>query len=209
MPDTEQVQLSIVESTDDYSGVEKRTARSAIQLSIYHINSDNYFYRSHGLTGVPSTFLSLRQELGLVGDHWQLYGAEWQELARKWLMAEVTLVRLVKPPMTVVDVKTTQLPLALQDWAVCQIAKLEFSSTQVRETIGAEMLKWWKGLNVGRKDVDDIFNYAWCRDGQTGIVMLILGMHWWADRSGGGNEWKMVIREMSNMFEKLANAPSL
>ena len=124
-------------------------------------------------------------------------------------MAEVMLVRLVKPPMTVVDVKTTQLPLALQDWAVCQIAKLEFSSTQVCENIGAKTLKWWKGLNVGRKDVDDIFNYAWCRDGRTGIVMLILGMHWWADRSGGGNEWQMVMREMSNMFEKLANAPSL
>jgi hypothetical protein len=71
------------------------------------------------------------------------------------------------------------------------------------------MLNWWKGLNVGQKDVSDILKYLWCRDGRTGLVMLVLGMHWWADKSGGGNAWKAVMREMIEMFESLENAPDL
>jgi len=134
---------------------------------------------------------------------------EWQEFARKWLTAEIMLVRLVKPPMRLVDVKETGLPSALQDWALAQISKVEFSSAQVPADFGAQMLNWWKGLNVGQKDVSDIFKYLWCRDGRTGLVMLVLGMHWWADKSGGGKAWKAVMREMIEMFESLGNAPDL
>jgi len=105
---------------------------------------------------------------------------EWQEFARKWLTAEIMLVRLVKPPMRLVDVKETGLPSALQDWALAQIAKVEFSSAQVPADFGAQMLNWWKGLNVGQKDVSDIFKYLWCRmAGQDSLC-------WFLECIGGG-----------------------
>jgi hypothetical protein len=37
--------------------------------------------------------------------------------------------------------------------------------------------------------------------------MLVVGMHWWADRSGAGNDWTRVLKEMSEMWQLIVATP--
>jgi len=39
--------------------------------------------------------------------------------------------------------------------------------------------------------------------------MLVLSMHWWADKGGAGKEWMRVLKEMMGMWELIVAAPSL
>jgi hypothetical protein len=82
----------------------------------------------------------------------------------------------------------------------------------VTEEFGREMLGWWDALEMngnGEAAADHILSLPWCRNGKAGIVLLVLGMRWWAVQSGGGQEWVRVLKEMTTMLELIAAAPSL
>jgi hypothetical protein len=163
---------------------------------------------SRGLPGVPSTLSNLRDECGLLSPVWDSYGAEWQDFTRKWLLAEGILAKAGKGPMTTKDVKSTGLPKDLQKWAVAMITKTPFDSTTLTDAFGEEMKKWWNKIcPTVVAGAEAILLHSWCRIGCTGIIMLVLGMHWWAAKSGRGKAWSKVLKEMTAMFDVLANAP--
>ena len=165
---------------------------------------------SQGLSGLPTGFSSLCAELGLASPEWVEYGPEWQNMTCKWLSAETMLAKTGKGAMALSDVKSTGLPALLQEWALAQIHKIQFDYGAVGEAFGDDMLKWWDGLHLAHgKDGDAILVHGWCRNGQTGIVILILGMRWWAEHAGAGTQWTRVLREMTHMFEVVVTAPSL
>ena len=131
-------------------------------------------------------------------------------MGRQWLVAETILGKAGKPALTLADVETIGLPESLQEWASAQISKVPFDYDSVGQGFGAEMSKWWTGLRLkSNRGSKAILAHNWCRNGHTGIVMLILGMHWWAQKSGAGTQWKKVMREMTDMFNAVASAPSL
>jgi len=59
---------------------------------------------------------------------------------------------------------------------------------------------------VNKRDGDHVLNHLWCRIGHTEIIMLVLGMNWWAC---GGKKWNMVLKEVTAMVQAVINAPSL
>ena len=165
---------------------------------------------SQGLHGVPVNLAGVRAECGPLSPEWDSYGSEWQEFARKWLAAEVILIKSGKGTMTPKDIESSRLPQPLQQWALAHITKQLFYTAILTEQFGEQMSKWWHSIALlGLQEGDHVLNHLWCRTGHTWIVMLVLGMNWWARHSGGGKKWKTVLKEMTAMFQAVINAPSL
>ena len=165
---------------------------------------------SHSLHGVPAALAGVRAECGLLSPEWDAYGSEWQEFTQKWLAAEAILVKSGKGTMTRKDIESSGLPQPLQQWALSHITKKPFDRVILTEQFGDQMNKWWHGIaGSGLQEGDHVLKNLWCRTGHTGIIMLVLGMNWWAQHSGGGNKWQTVLKEMTTMFQAVINAPSL
>jgi hypothetical protein len=112
--------------------------------------------------------------------------------------------------MTQKDIQSSGLPQPLQQWALSHITKKSFDPVILNEQFGELMSKWWHGIaGSGLQEGDDVLKHLWCRTGHTGIIMLVLGMKWWAEHSGGGKKWQTVLKEMTAMFQAVSNAPSL
>jgi hypothetical protein len=161
-----------------------------------------------GLTGIPAAFKAIRGDLGLLRPDWDILGDDWQEFVRKWLTAEKVLGRAGGNIMEVDELQSSDLPAALKAWGTAQITKVEFEAEILTVEFGNEMRRWWDELGL-KKDWDGhrLLNFAWCRNGKVGIAMLVVGMHWWADRSGAGNDWTRVLKEMSEMWQLIVETP--
>lgn len=161
-----------------------------------------------GLTGIPAAFKAIRGDLGLLHPDWDRLGDNWREFVQKWLKAEKVLGRAGGNIIEVEELQSSNLPAALKAWGTAQISKVEFDAEILTVGFGNEMGKWWDELGLKKdQDADRLLNFAWCRNGKVGIAMLVLGMHWWADRSGAGNDWTRVLKEMSEMWELITAAP--
>jgi hypothetical protein len=155
-------------------------------------------------------FSAIRDDLGLLHPDWEWLGPDFQAFARKWLAAESTLAKSGGSVISPTELEDTDLPPILKLWGVAQINKASFDSDMVTEEFGREMLSWWDALEMnGNDEADHILSFPWCRNGKAGIVLLVQGMRWWADKSGGGQEWVRVLKEMTTMLELIAAAPSL
>ena len=167
-------------------------------------------YDSVGLTGIPAALSAIREDLGLLHPEWDSLGESWHEFARKWLAAEITLAKAGRNMMGIDELQSSDVPTALKAWGEAQITKAEFDANILTEQFGDEMRKWWDGLGIKQdREVDRLLAFTWCRNGKVGIAMLVLGMRWWADKSGAGKEWTRVLGEIATMWELIAAAPSL
>ena len=139
---------------------------------------------------------------------WDSLGDNWQEFVQKWLKAEKVLGRAGGNIIEVEELQSSNLPAALKAWGTAQISEAEFDADILTIGFGNEMWKWWDALGLKKdQDADRLSNFAWCRNGKVGIAMLVLGMHWWVDRSGAGNDWMRVLNEMLEMWELITAAP--
>jgi hypothetical protein len=165
---------------------------------------------SAALTGIPPVFSSIRGELGLLHPVWDSLGEIWHTFIRKWLSAEAVLVKTGRPSLNSNDIGASDLPAALKAWGIANVNKEEFDDEIVTGNFGKEMQKWWDGLRLTQEArADRILNFPWCRSGMAGIVMLILGMRWWADKCGSGKQWTRVLMEMTRMWELMIEIPPL
>jgi hypothetical protein len=155
-------------------------------------------------------FSGIREDLGLLHPDWEWLGPDFQAFARKWLAAENTLAKSGGSVISPMELEDTDLPPVLKLWGVAQINKESFDSDIVTGQFGQEMLSWWDALEMnGNEGAHHILSFPWCRNGKAGIVMLVLAMRWWVVKSGGGQEWVRVLKEMTTMLELIAAAPSL
>jgi hypothetical protein len=160
--------------------------------------------------GIPALFSAIRGDLGLLHPDWEWLGPEWHTFVRKWLCAETALAKSGGAIVSAPELQETDLPPLLKLWGVAQINKASFDQDIVTEEFGKEMLSWWDGLGLKRnRGADHILSFPWCRNGKAGVVMLVLGMRWWADKSGGGKQWVRVLKEMTIMWELISAAPNL
>jgi hypothetical protein len=160
--------------------------------------------------GIPPVFSAIRGDLGLLHPDWEWLGPQGHEFVQKWLIAETALAKYGGGIISAPDLQETNLPPLLKVWGVAQIRKASFDHNIVTKEFGKEMLTWWDGLGVKQnRSADDILRFLWCRNGKVGIVLLILGMRWWADKSGAEKEWVRVLKEMTIMWELISAAPSL
>ena len=60
-----------------------------------------------------------------------------------------------------------------------------------------------------REKTSDILQEMWCRPGHTGIVFLLLGMHWQAEYFGTGKDWHRNVKRVEHIFNIIISHPSL
>jgi len=48
-----------------------------------------------------------------------------------------------------------------------------------------------------------VMNEMWCRQGKTGIIGLILCLYWQASFSGAGNDWKVNMQRVEDIFNAI------
>jgi len=63
----------------------------------------------------------------------------------------------------------------------------------------------WSSITKG----DGILQQVWCCPGKTGIVFLLVGLHWQAVYSGAGKKWERNVKLVDNIFRTILTAPSL
>jgi len=160
---------------------------------------------SAAIKGIPPIFTSIREQLGLLHPAWDSLGEIWHLFIRKWVSAEAVLAKTERPVLSSDDLEQLDLPAPLKAWGVAQINKEEFNDAIVTGNFGQEMRKWWDGLQLTQVErADHMLKLPWCRSGMVGIVMLIISMRWWAEKSGAGKEWERVVKEMTRMWEVLS-----
>ena len=76
---------------------------------------------------------------------------------------------------------------------------------------GAALTKYlqeldWKAI---AKNPDHILTYPWACGSNTGLISLLLVLHWQAKYSGTGPEWKDNLMLTTKIFEAVLNAPSM
>ena len=60
-----------------------------------------------------------------------------------------------------------------------------------------------------REKTSDILQEMWCRPVHTGIVFLLLGMHWQAEYFGTGKDWHRNVKRVEHIFNIIISHPSL
>ena len=55
---------------------------------------------------------------------------------------------------------------------------------------------------------DAILDQIWCRPGKTGVVFLLVGLHWQAVYSGAGKKWERNLKLVDSIFRTILAAPS-
>ena len=154
-------------------------------------------YDSVRLTGIPAILSAIQEDLGLLCPEWDSLGESWHEFAWKWLTAEITLAKASRNMMGIDELQSSDVPTALKAWEEAQITKAEFDANILTEQFGDEMRKWWDMLGFKQDwEVNHLLAFIWCKNGKVGIAMLVLGMRWWADKSGAGKEWTRVLGKM-------------
>jgi hypothetical protein len=57
--------------------------------------------------------------------------------------------------------------------------------------------------------MSDILQEIWCRPEQTGIMFLLLGMHWQAEYCGTGKDWHKNVKHVESIFNIILSHPAL
>ena len=64
----------------------------------------------HGLSGVPTTFQYLWEEIGLTGRAWESLGKEWQSITKLWLRTELILVKAARSDLSFNEIRLSDIP---------------------------------------------------------------------------------------------------
>jgi hypothetical protein len=110
--------------------------------------------------------------------------------------------------MGIDDVRSSSLPEALKDWLYERLLRVD--SQRPKEDFGKAFTQYlqqlpWTNITNG----DGVLDQVWCRPGRTGILVLLVGLHWQADYSGGGKMWKENMKRVDTIFQAILNAPTL
>ena len=162
----------------------------------------------HGLSGVPTTFQYLREEIGLAGHAWESLGKEWQSIAKLWLRTELILIKAARSDLSFNEIRLSDIPEEWKDWMSGKL--MNSDASRPAESFGSKFTKYLKGLPPSvRRTGGTVMEQVWCRSGKTGTVGLLLCLFWQAEYSGAGNEWKENIKCIQEIFQAILSEPNL
>jgi hypothetical protein len=168
----------------------------------------NYFYSVNGLSSVPACLINCRDGLGLVDPVWTSYGKEWRSLAALWLRAETALSKTGRCDLTITEINDSTIPNAIKDWMYSK--RMAQDARPPDDRFGKVWTAFLASLKIDTyPDGDALLEEVWCRPGQTGIVLFILGLYWQAEYSGAGNDWQRNMELVKDIFTKILSAPKL
>lgn len=118
------------------------------------------------------------------------------------------LVRTGRNDLQFKEIHASALPTEIKDWMCSKIMQTE--PTLPQESFGNDYTNFlgslpWSSMTKG----DEILNQVWCRPGRTGIVFLLVGLHWQALYSGAGKKWERNVKLVDSIFQAILAAPSL
>lgn len=157
---------------------------------------------------MPFPLQAIREDAGLVGKDWEDGGTPWHTLAALWLRAENILGKTGRKDLTFKEIHASSLPTALKDWMCSRI--MQTDPTPPGESFGNDYTSFLGNLPWSTMTKEDgILEQVWCRPGKTGIVSLLVGLHWQAVYSGAGKKWERNVKLVGNIFTTIISAPSL
>ena len=159
-----------------------------------------------GLEGVPTALLYLHKEVGLAGDTWNTLGARWQALAQLWLHAEAALAKSAHSDLSFTQIHKSAIPEDWKDWMNAKLMNID--ARPPAESFIKAFTNYLKGLNFTMADQGiTVMSTLWCHPGKTGIVGLLLCLHWQAEYSGAGHDWDTNIKCVEAIFNTILTLP--
>jgi hypothetical protein len=152
---------------------------------------------------------------------WNATPKLYAEAAIAWKTAD-DLVRskASKPPPTLEDLQTSDMPPELLTWANDALQGRVYSLAEIPVAFTANMEAWVSGLSAElvSNDHPDPVAQPWCCSGPAGLALLLLGMRNWLDiimskpvhtRDRLMPMWEKAIKEATFIFQAVAKSPSL
>ena len=162
----------------------------------------------HGLSGVPAALQHLREAVGLAGEPWETMGSEWKSLAALWLRTETFLSKASRTDLSFDEIRTSDIPEEWKDWMYAKLMKTDASLP--KESFGQVFTQYLGRLPSSvRKVGGTVMKQIWCRPGKTGIIGLLLCLHWQAEFAGAGHDWMQNIRQVTDIFNAILSEPGL
>ena len=157
--------------------------------------------------------LSLCEEVGILGEGWNTLGgpnSDWANLASLWLRAESAIGRASYRALDADNLAQGPLP---EEWKAWLLKQLDLDSELAVSMVhfGVALTKYLQELNwqAITKNPDHILTYPWTHGSSTGLISLLLVLHWQAKYSGTGPEWKDNLMLTTKIFEAVLKAPSM
>jgi len=150
----------------------------------------------------------LREEVGLAGTQWESLGADWHALGALWLRAETALCKSGRVDLTYQEISSSSIPDEWKDWMYAKLMRTD--ANRPADTFGQVFTEYLNGLpETTRTNGGTIMSEVWCRPGRTGILGLLLCLYWQAEYSGAGNDWKVNLKVVEDIFNAILGQPDL
>lgn len=125
-----------------------------------------------------------------------------------WRRADALLAKTGRGDLLIKEIRASTLPITLKDWLYSKIMHTDASAPE--ESFGKEYTYYlerlpWNTMTKG----DAVLAEVWCRSGKTGIIVLLLGLHWQAVYSGAGKKWNDNLSRVEKIFHAILDAPTL
>ncbi|KIM87690.1 hypothetical protein PILCRDRAFT_4104 [Piloderma croceum F 1598] len=164
--------------------------------------------RSQGLSGVPPSLQHFRQEVGLSGPAWESMGVQWKALAALWLRTEILLAKSGRTDLSFTQVHKSSIAEEWKEWMNAKLMSVD--ARPPAASFGKVFTNYLMGLPSSTMEKKGtVMTEIWCRPGKTGIIGLLLCLYWQAEFSGAGNDWKMNMKRVEDIFNAISAEHSL
>jgi len=167
-----------------------------------------YFSSQPALSDVPASLLHLREEIGLAGDAWKSMGTDWQALSALWLRAEALITRSARPDLLFTQICKSAIPDHWKEWMNAKLMKTDVDRPP--KAFGMVLTDYLKGVPSSRPEGrSTVMSEIWCRPGVTGIIGLLVCLHWQAKDSGAQNEWMENVKRVEHIYNSILSVTDL
>ncbi|KIM77613.1 hypothetical protein PILCRDRAFT_11868 [Piloderma croceum F 1598] len=139
---------------------------------------------SQGLSGVPPSLQHFRQEVGLSGPAWESMGVQWKALTALWLRTEILLTKSGRTDLSFTQVHKSSIPEEWKEWMNAKLMSVD--ARPPAASFGKVFTNYLMGLPSS--------------------TMEKKGM---AEFSGAGNNWKMNMKRVEDIFNAISAEHSL
>jgi hypothetical protein len=133
---------------------------------------------------------------------------EWKALAALWLRTEILLARSDRSDLSFAQIHKSSIPDEWKEWMNAKLMNID--AQRPAESFGKSFTGYLKGLPSSSMKINGtVMTEIWCRPGKTGIIGLLLCLHWQAVFSGAGNDWNENMKRVEDIFNAIAAEPNL
>lgn len=178
-----------------------------------HSGTSTATAKTHSGKKLPSSliprFLHSTAELyGLSPEFYVNAGPSFQDLVVAWAQVETFVKeRASKGPQRLDELALTRLPPAVIAFGEAVLEGESLNEHLPPRDLPQAMSAWIDDI-VGEEG-DTLLAAPWCRAGNAGLSLLVLGIKWWKDLAGETKEWLEGCRRLRLAFNEIQKARSL